>query len=92
MAKRQNRVRTFTIGGLFCEDDCKTLKAALDGKTYYRFRIFWGSWAGNCVLNVETDYPHGTIAEAKAFFVHFALSQPAEYARPLLRNQETTIQ
>lgn len=90
MKKRQHRVRSFTVGGLFCEDDCRALKSALDGKSYYNFKIGWGSWAGNCVLNVETDYPHGTIAEAKNFFVWLALVKLAEMSRPLLNNQEPT--
>lgn len=82
--KTERRVRSFSIDGLFCERDCKALQMALNGKSYYNFKVFYGSWAGNCVLNIETDYPHGTIAEAKRFFVWLAFVTLAELARPLL--------
>lgn len=88
MRQAARKIRSFSIDGLFCEDDCKALKAALDGKSFYNFKVFWGSWAGNCVLSVETDYPHGTIAEVKSHFIWLALVTLAEAARALEQTQK----
>lgn len=78
MRQTANRVRSFTIEGYFNEDQCKALKAALEGRTYHNYKISYSRSACNCTLIVETDYPHGRLSDIKKSFFWLALSELAE--------------
>lgn len=60
--------------GYFTEDTCERIKAAMDDKTYMKFRISWSNYAGNCTLIICTDY-NDTEEHIKQFFLFAALSE-----------------
>ncbi len=78
MRQTANRVRSFTVEGYFNEDQCKALKAALEGRTYHNYKISYSRSACNCTLIVETDYPHGRLSDIKKSFFWLALAELAE--------------
>lgn len=47
---------TFEELGYFCESDCKAIKELMQGQSYMNFNVSWCNHAGNCILNVSTDY------------------------------------
>lgn len=94
MKQKQTRVRSFTLSGYFNESDCKALKEAMQGRSYYDFKISWSNSAGNCTVIVETTYPHGTITEARRMFECLAYTELAARPRPLayaLTHEEVQI-
>lgn len=47
---------TFEELDYFCESDCKAIKELMQGRSYMNFDVSWCNNAGNCILNVSTDY------------------------------------
>lgn len=63
--------------GNLCESDCKSIKAIMDGETYYKFSVSWSNYAGNCQLIVKTDYPAESEDEVKRMFIYAYFTKSA---------------
>lgn len=69
-------MKEFMIKGFFTKKQCENLIAKLNNKTFYKWQISYGNFAGNCTLIVRSNYDE-EIEELKDSFFHFALSELA---------------
>lgn len=67
--------------GNLCVDDCKSIKTIMDDATFYKFKVSWSNYAGNCQLIVSTDYPAGNEDEAKRMFISAYFTKSAGIAK-----------
>lgn len=67
--------------GNLCVDDCKSIKTIMDDATFYKFKVSWSNYAGNCQLIVKTDYPAGNEDEAKRMFISAYFTKSAGIAK-----------
>ena len=67
--------------GNLCVDDCKSIKAIMDDATFYKFKVSWSNYAGNCQLIVSTDYPAESEDEAKRMFISAYFTKSAGIAK-----------
>lgn len=65
---------TFEELGYFCESDCKAIKEVMQGYSYMKFNVTWFNHAGNCILNVSTDYEDEP-QKIKNFFIACVFSK-----------------
>ena len=63
--------------GNLSESDCKAIKEAMDGKSYYNFVVGWSNFAGNCQLLVKTSYPQAEPEDVKNMFLSIMAVQLA---------------
>ena len=70
-----------SINGYFTENQCKAIKEKLEGKTFYKFKISWSNYAGNCSLIIRSDINNGhknntyTNENLKDMFIHYILNK-----------------
>ncbi len=67
--------------GNLCVDDCKSIKTIMDDATFYKFKVSWSNYAGNCQLIVSTDYPAESEDEAKRMFISAYFTKSAGIAK-----------
>ena len=67
--------------GNLVEQDCKSIKAIMEDETYYKFKVSWSNYAGNCQLIVKTDYPAENEDEFKGMFLHAYFTKTAGIAK-----------
>ena len=67
--------------GNLCVDDCKSIKTIMDDATFYKFKVSWSNYAGNCQLIVSTDYPAESEDEAKRMFISAYFRKSAAIAK-----------
>lgn len=67
--------------GNLCVDDCKSIKTIMDDATFYKFKVSWSNYAGNCQLIVSTDYPAESEDEAKSMFISAYFTKSAGIAK-----------
>ncbi len=59
-----------TIDGYFSERDCESIKAKMQGKSFFNFDISYSNQAGNCTLIISSDNTNGyTPQELKDHFI-----------------------
>lgn len=67
--------------GNLCVDDCKSIKSIMDDATFYKFKVSWSNYAGNCQMIVKTDYPAESEDEVKRMFVSAFFRKSAGIAK-----------
>lgn len=67
--------------GNLCVDDCKSIKTIMDDATFYKFKVSWSNYAGNCQLIVKTDYPAESEDEVKRMFISAYFTKSAGIAK-----------
>lgn len=58
------------LGNIGSEEQAKRIKQALEGKSFYNFKVYFASIAQNWPVSVTTDYPGAVESEVREMVLY----------------------